>query len=297
METAAAFAIFAAFMLALRDTFGRLAVRGIDPILGSMVTAVAGLFVLAVVSTLLGDFRTPLPPWGWPTLYIAIAGILRVTAARTLILATTQYIGSARTSATNTTNALFAATFGVLFLGETLSLSLATGAILNVGGSILIARSLSGSATSISSANLVKGMGLALASAITLGVSAVLARKAIPAFASPNQANLFATIAGVLAFAPFLWGKSLRTQFDTWQAKTWGLLLLTGAVASLGVTFVYLALARAPVVFAFTIVQSRPLFVIFIGWLFFQIDEKINFRVVAGALLIFSGTTTLILGR
>ena len=81
-ESAALFALCAAFMLALRDTFGRLAVQDIHPVSGSWVTAIAGLAALGAVSAALGDFRTPLPPPGWLTLYIAIAGVLRITAAR-----------------------------------------------------------------------------------------------------------------------------------------------------------------------------------------------------------------------
>jgi len=294
-ESAALFALCAAFMLALRDTFGRLAVQDIHPVSGSWVTAIAGLAALGAVSAALGDFRTPLPPTGWPTLYIAIAGVLRITAARTLILAATKHIGSARTSATGATTVFFAAALGILFLGETISVYLGAGAIFIFGGSYFIARSRSGAAASISLESQLKGMGLALMAAICLGVSAVLSRKLIPAFASPKQANLFATTAGVAAFLPFLWGKT--SHFGTWPARTWGLLVLTGTVATLGVTFVYLALARAPVVFSFTIVQSRPLFVILIAWLFFQAQEKINPRVVLGAIAIFIGTVILIFIR
>ena len=57
------------------------------------------------------------------------------------------------------------------------------------------------------------------------------------------------------------------------------------------------ALARAPVVFSITIVQSRPLFVILIAWLFFQAQEKIKSRMVLGAAPIFIGTVILIFIR
>ncbi|MDP6367464.1 MAG: EamA family transporter [Nitrospinota bacterium] len=294
MYTAAAvFALSAAFLLALRDTFGRLAVRGIDPVLGSSVTAVVSLIVLTSVSAAMGDFRTPLPASGRPAVYIALAGVLRITAARTLILAATQHIGSARTSATNSTNVFFASAIGVLFQGDPLEMSFAAGSVLVLAGSILVARSGSGQTGPISSRNNFKGIGFALMSALALGVSTVLARKGIPAFASANQANLYATAAGAIAFLPFLSGKLSKAELGSWPAKTWGLLCLTGAVASLGVTFLYLALARAPVVFAFPIAQSRPLFVIAIAWIFFQMHERINLRVVAGAAAIITGAVTL----
>ena len=67
---AAVFALSAAFLLALRDTFGRLAVRGIDPVLGSSVAVVVSLIVLTSVSAAMGDFRTPLPASGRPAVYI-----------------------------------------------------------------------------------------------------------------------------------------------------------------------------------------------------------------------------------
>ena len=41
--------------------------------------------------------------------------------------------------------------------------------------------------------------------------------------------------------------------------------------------------------------QSRPLFVIAISWLFFQIHEQINWQVIGGAIFIVSGTVLLIL--
>jgi drug/metabolite transporter (DMT)-like permease len=229
--------------------------------------------------------------------FIALAGVLRITAARTLILAATQHIGSARTSATNSTNVFFASALGVLFLGEPLKMPLAAGAVLVLAGSILVVQSGSGRATPVSPQNRFKGMSLALMSALALGVSTVLARKGIPAFASANQANLYATAAGIIAFLPFLSGKLSKVELGSWPAKTWGLLCLTGTVASLGVTFLYLALARAPVVFAFPIAQSRPLFVIAIAWIFFQSHERINLRVVAGAAAIIAGAVTLILSR
>ncbi len=207
-------------MLALRDTFGRLAIRGIDPVLGSSITAVVSLIVLTSISAAMGDFQTPLPTSGWPMLYIAIAGVLRITAARTFILTATQYIGSARTSATASTNVFFASALGILFLGEPLKLSFTGGAVLVLAGSILVAQSGSVQATSLSPGSRLKGMGLALMSALVLGVSTALARKGIPAFASANQANLYATAAGTIAFLPFLSGKISKAEFASWPAKT-----------------------------------------------------------------------------
>ena len=44
-----AVALGSAFMLALRDIFGRMAVRGIDSVIGTGATAVFGMLVLVAV--------------------------------------------------------------------------------------------------------------------------------------------------------------------------------------------------------------------------------------------------------
>ena len=81
MQVAVFFALGGAILLALRDIFGRLAMRGIDPVLGTAATALVGQVLLAVISAVNGDFTQPWPAWGLPLLNIALAGILRITIA------------------------------------------------------------------------------------------------------------------------------------------------------------------------------------------------------------------------
>ena len=45
-----AISLGAAFLLALRDVFGRMAVRGIDSVVGTGATAIFGMMVLVAVS-------------------------------------------------------------------------------------------------------------------------------------------------------------------------------------------------------------------------------------------------------
>ena len=93
---------------------------------------------------------------------------------------------------------------------------------------------------------------------------------------------------------PLLCRKGKIGEIKNWTPSNWKFLVLAGLSASLGVTFLYLALAHAPVVYAFPISQSRPLFVIAISWVFLQSEEKMNWRVFAGALTIFLGTIILV---
>ena len=297
MESVVFYSLCAAFLLALRDIFGRMAVRKIDPIIGTGASAVLGLPILALVSGLLGDFRQPWPSLGWPLLNIALAGVLRITAARTLLFAATKHIGAARAGTLSSANTFFAILLGVSFLGEILSLPLALGAIVVVGGCVVLSLSRTRSKTPETAGAYVKGVSLALMSALAFGISTALARPSVNAFASPNQANLFANAVAVISYLPFVVPRISRAKIGTWSLQTWGLIALAGSVASLGVTFVYFALARAPVVFVSPIIQSRPFFVVTISWLFFQAYEKVNWRVAVGTSLIFAGTAFLILYR
>jgi len=184
-----------------------------------------------------------------------------------------------------------------VFLGERLTYSLAVGAALVIAGCVFTAQSRTERANPEGFARHLEGTGLALASALAFGASSVLVRPVVNAFASPNQANLYANAFAVLAFLPITWGRLSRAKMKDWRPQTWGLLMLAGSTASLGVTFVYLALARAPVVFVAPLSQARPLFLVLLSWLFFQTHEGVNRRVAVGAAAIFVGTMLLIIYR
>ncbi|MBI3126084.1 MAG: DMT family transporter [Candidatus Tectomicrobia bacterium] len=298
IETAALFALCAAFLLALRDIFGRFGVRGLDPIVGTAVSAVAGLPVLLAISLALGDFARPWPARSWTMASIALAGILRITAARTLLFAASQHIGAARAGTLGTTSAFFSMALGIAFLDERLTLMIAAGAALVIGGSVLMARSRPGGASpQAEGLSYLKGVALALLSALVFGTSSVLVRPAVNDFASPNLANLYANLFAALCFLPFCWGRLGATRMGEWSLGAWAYLIAAGSAASLGVTFMYLALARAPVVFVTPISQSRPFFLVLVSWLFLQAHESVNRRVAWGAAAIVVGTGVLILSR
>ncbi len=286
----------AAFLLALRDTFGRLAMRGINPVAGAGASAVLGLPILILVSFISGDFTSAPPIWGWSLAAIGAAGILRITAARTLLFAGIKRIGSARASSLMSSNTFFAVLLGFLLLNERVTPFLGGGAVLVVAGCSLLGWSRRVADSPGAGKNYAAGMGLALLAGLSIGVAMVIAKTVVGSFASPNYANLHANAIAVLISLPFLMRRKVRAGMKRWPLQTWGLLALTGSVASMGVTLVYLALSQAPVALVSPIAQTRPLFVIAIAWLFFQRDENINRHVIMGALAVVAGTVMLIAG-
>jgi len=290
-----AVALGSAFMLALRDIFGRMAVRGIDSVIGTGATAVFGMLVLVAVSLIQGDFAEAPYLWGWPLTAIGLAGILRIVLARTFLFSAMKRIGSARASSLGSTNTFFAILLGVVFLGESITLVSGGGAALVVFGCVLLTRS--GEASGAAAKDFVMGVGLALVSGLCFGSATAMAKAVVGDFASPNYANLHANAIAILAYFPLMGGRGATSQIRGWSLQTWGLLALAGTCASLGVTLMYLALAHAPLTLVSPLAQSRPLFVVAISVLFLQAHEVVNMRVAAGAVAVVAGSALLIIGH
>lgn len=290
-----AVALGSAFMLALRDIFGRMAVRGIDSVIGTGATAVFGMLVLVAVSLIQGDFAEAPYLWGWPLTAIGLAGILRIVLARTFLFSAMKRIGSARASSLGSTNTFFAILLGVVFLGESITLVSGGGAALVVFGCVLLTRS--GEASGAAAKDFVMGVGLALVSGLCFGLATAMAKAVVEDFSSPNYANLHANAIAILAYFPLMGGRGATSQIRGWSLQTWGLLALAGTCASLGVTLMYLALAHAPLTLVSPLAQSRPLFVVAISVLFLQAHEVVNMRVAAGAVAVVAGSALLIIGH
>lgn len=292
MDIAIVYALGTAFFLALRDIFGRMATHDIDPVLGTAATAFTGLVVLTVAALLNGDLHAGFPGWGWPLFMIGLAGILRITVGRTTLFTAIKYIGAARSSSFSATNVFFAMFLGVFFLQESLTWLLTAGAVLVVGGCVLVAMSrVQGTAQTWTL--YVAGMGFALGSALAMAVSASLTRVVVHEFSSPLGANFYASLIALPSFLPAMSNRPLRSVAD-WTGRHWRYIWLVGLVSAIGTTCGYFALKHAPVVVVQPIAQSRPLFVLLVSWVFLQAHESINWKVAVGALAIVFGTALLI---
>ncbi len=294
MDIAMVYALGTAFFLALRDIFGRLATRDIDPVLGTAATAFTGLVVLACAALVNGDFQAGFPGWGWPLFMIGCAGILRITVGRTTLFTAIKYIGAARASSFSATNVFFAMFLGVVFLGEKLTVLLAAGAVLVVGGCVLVALSRVRGAVAQTWTRHAAGIGLALGSAFAMALSAALTRVVVHEFPSPLGANFYASLIALPSFLPVIAGRPLRSVAH-WSSRHWWYTWLVGLVSAIGTTCGYFALRHAPVVVVQPIAQARPLFVLLISWIFLQAHESVGWRIAAGAVAIVAGTALLVL--
>jgi len=257
-------------------------------------------FALAFVFVLNGFAGYPLPAlnagfFGW-----AILGGVAQIAATFLLIHLFSFRNFAVGTAYSRTEPAQAAIFGLLFLSETVSLSVIAAIAISVFGVMLIsvahtAFGLRALFTSVASRNALIG----LASGTAFGISAVAYRAASLSLGGPNflmQAAV--TLAFVIVFQTvvMLAWIALREPSELRRiAKAWKPSLfvgLVGASASFG-WFTAMTLQQAAVVKS--LAQIEMIFTFASSVFFFR--EKINRLEVAGCILIVCGILVLLISR
>jgi drug/metabolite transporter (DMT)-like permease len=127
-------ALCSAFLFGLMTVLLRPALaRGADPLLGSLFTLLPALAVALTAATIVGEWRLS---GLWPFL---LAGLLGPGVSQVLFTLAIREAGPSRTSATVGMAPLFAVLFAVVLLDEPAVAGLVLGAVLIVGGGVMLA--------------------------------------------------------------------------------------------------------------------------------------------------------------
>ncbi len=177
-------ALFGGMTVALRPAIA----RGDDPLVGAFLTVLPALCVALVAAAIVGDWDVAAV---WP---FALAGILAPGVSQILFTLAIRDAGPSRTSATVGMAPLFAVTFAVVLLGEPLVAGIVLGAVLIVGGGVVLA-SESGRPDHVKTIGLV----LALAAALVFALRDTLVRwLAVDANVAPELAISATLLGGAL---------------------------------------------------------------------------------------------------
>lgn len=122
--------LFGAMTVALRPAIA----RGGDPLLGALLTVLAGTGIALAAALLVGDWDVA---GTWPFL---LAGVLGPGLSQLLFTVAVREAGPSRASATVGMAPLFAVVFAVVLLDEPLVAGIVVGASLIVAGGLLLAR-------------------------------------------------------------------------------------------------------------------------------------------------------------
>lgn len=277
----AALAVTAAVVIALQAVFIR---KGTDRgnSRGVMVVVLAtNVGVLVPAAAVLGypDYGLSLRS------FIAFvgAGVVGTLIGRALFYESIERVGASRSEPVKASQPLHAAAVAVVVLGETLTAVHLFGIVLIVGGVAFVSWTTRDGDTAPPRALL-----LPLTAAFFFGVEPTFASIGL-AEGTPVVVGLAVkTVAASAGFVVYLrWKGALNTSAFRSPSRVWYLLAAAANVAFL--VLYYTALQVSEVVVVVPIIQTSPLFVAALSAVFLRDLEKVDVRLVAGAVLVVIG--------
>jgi len=231
-----------------------------------------------------------IPDVSWWVLFLFLISGLLQPVLRFLTYAGIHLVGAAAGTTLRGSHPLFSTSLAILFLGEPISLAVIAGTTLIVAGVTLISWQGDKRAASFRWWHLAYPLG----AAVLAGVSHPLRRYTL---SLANEPVYLAAVIGIVAL-PWLASATLlpgQKQKPVWDRRALRPFLLAGTFETLGILLVILALSVGHVVVVSPIVATSPLWIVLGTWLFLRDVEKVNWRTVAGAIAVVSGTVVIAL--
>jgi drug/metabolite transporter (DMT)-like permease len=214
----------------------------------------------------------------WP---FGLAGILAPGISQILFTLAIREAGPSRTSATVGMAPLFAVTFAIVLLGEPLVAGILLGAVLIVGGGVLLA-SESGRPEHVKT----RGLVLALAAALVFAFRDTLVRwVAVDSTVAPELAISATLLAGSLTIlVALLAGRRRRPRLGAWRA-----FLPAGLMFGLSYVSLYEAFFRGRLSVVAPLVATESLWGVGLSAVFLRHVEGVGRRLALGACFVVAG--------
>jgi len=291
--TGPTFGAVCALLSALVWTLIGVSARALAPYFNTLTinmlrSALGGVLLTAVVLAL-GRLHTlrdvSAEAWG----YLAVSVLTAFAIGDTAFFESTKTIGLARAMSISMVYPLIASGLGVWLLGERITAPVAIGALVTLGGLVLIVseRAPAGGGARAPSR---RGLGLALLAAAVWGVSPVLMTPAIREVDPVSvQAVRLPFAALMLWVTPWARGSGARVRLHFRTVAP--LLAASGILTALSAVTWVAGLKYAGITLTTVLSATSPLFAIPIGMLAF--GERVSARAVAGILLCLTGLAIL----
>ncbi len=271
-------ALFGAMTVALRPALA----RGADPLAGAFATVVVALGVALVAAAIRGDWSVARV---WP---FALAGVLAPGVSQTLFTVAIREAGPSRTSATVGMAPLFAVTFAVFLLDEPLVAGIALGALLIVGGGLVLA-SENRRPEHVRTIGLLFALGAALAFAFR---DTFVRWLAVDTDASPELAISATLLAGALTIlVAAVVGRRPLT------LAAWPAFVPAGLLFGVSYVSLYEAFFRGRLSVVAPLVATESLWGVGLSALFLRRVEGVGRRLALGAFLVVCGSVLIGLTR
>lgn len=274
-------AIGAALAYAAADTLARTALHHSAPLPATLFLLLAQALFLGVLAVLDGT----LPPFAWKGLmWFLIGGLFNPGLFLLFFLIGMERLGVSRAAPLKGTSPLFGAMLAVAFLGERPTPWHYVGIILVVAGILLISWE--------QGRQVRKKMDLVfpLLAAVSSGTAVNFYKLGLDSMKAPLLGALIATLLGLALFS--LTFALLPGRGRGWPGiRATPFFVLAALGAALGHYLLFFALSLGKVTLVLPLVQTSPLLVVLLAFLFLRQWERITPQVVLGALLTVGGAS------
>ena len=280
---------------------------------GNFLSLVTGWLLIASITAVLYPnalFGITLGTFGW----LAMIGVVNFPGGRFLNFVSIKYLGILRANPILAMSPIVSAFEGVFFLDEQLNWAIATGTLLAVAGIIIVVYgevSARGGrapqpAAPVPAAD-AKRLGLierhprvfgylaAAGAACAYGTVPALGRIAVTDFAIPLVSATYTMLVGFIVMGLFS-SRSIPGMLRNAPRRSLLLVALGGAAMSTGVSFLYLALSKAPVIVVSPVFSLTAVVSLVLAHLFLQRLERITLPLVVGTFFAVSGVIAVIIG-
>ena len=279
------FAVFSAFLFALSVQIQNLGMGSADPGTATLISIISATSIYWLASPFFLDTSY----WfSIGTLFFAAVGLFRPALSAALAISSLKRMGPSLTSGIASISPLFGTAFGIMILGEKISLSIAIGTIGIVAG-VCIA-SLRGGG--------IKGgwpiwvVALPIGAAFFRALGHPLTMLGMESVAEPLFAALVAyTVSSIVSFTIFKAGKRQLSKLN--RNYIW--FALAGIINGISVFFLNSALQAGKLLVVAPIASCSPIFAILLGYFIFK-KETISWQTIIAIGFIVPGVIFVIIG-
>ena len=279
-----ALALFAALSLGLSQILVRKNIEKSNFVYISLTVTIMGNIILWPLALMFTDLNT-INPEGL-LLFIA-AGLLAPGIARLFYFKGMQTAGISANASIFATYPIFTSIMAVSLLGEALSIENWIGLVCVIAGVIFIGRNINNNDTQTKHTSK-KGLIVPVVGSLAIAFSQIVRKESLIVY---NQPLLGAAVGYTTALIVYLlvtaFSKTSRTR--KFSRQDLQLFWKPGVGIAAGWLFSFLALSQEMVSIVVPILQTELLFILFFAYIFLRKLEKINFKLIANAILIVVG--------